>query len=57
MKAIFSAVEMFTLAQPRAMQSWNCAGVRPVPPCSTIGIGCSATSSVTRSGVRLGSEA
>ena len=39
--AIFSAVEMLTFAHPRAMRSANCASVRPVPPCSTIGIGCS----------------
>ena len=35
-------------------ESWNCSGARPVPPCSTIGIGCSSTISVTRSGVRFG---
>src|SRR6185436_21115281 len=51
MNAIFSAVEMLTFAQPRAMRSANCASVRPVPPWSTMGIGCCSTSSVTRSGV------
>ena len=33
------------------------SGASPVPPCRTIGIGCSSTSSVTRSGVRCGSPA
>ena len=45
---------MFTLAQPRAMRSLNCSGARPVPPCSTMGIGRRSTISVTRSGVSLG---
>src|SRR5262249_31477168 len=42
-KTILRAVEMFTLAQPRPIRSWNCSSWRPVPPWSTIGIGCSAT--------------
>ena len=53
-KAIFSAVEMLTFAQPRAMRSANCASDRPVPPCRTIGIGCWATISVTRSRHEVG---
>ena len=56
-KAIFRAVEMFTLAQPRAMRSLNCSGDGPVPPCSTQEIGRRSTISVTRSGVSLGLDA
>src|SRR4029078_5889701 len=47
MNAIFSAVEMLTLAQPREMRSRNCSGARPLPPCSAIGIGMAATISLT----------
>ena len=45
---------MLTFAQPREIKSVNRASVSPVPPCRTIGIGCSSTSSVTRSGLSSG---
>ena len=39
---------MLTLAQPRAMRSWNCSADSPVPPCSAIGTPVASTRSVTR---------
>ncbi len=48
MNSIFSAVEMFTFAQPREIRSANCASVMPLPPCSAIGVFVAATRSVTR---------
>ena len=45
---ILSAVEMLTLAQPRAMRSVNCSGVMPVPPWSATGMPVASTMSVTR---------
>src|ERR1039458_470957 len=48
MKAIFRAVEMFTLAQPRPIRSLNCSAVIPVPPWRATGMPVASTMSVTR---------
>jgi hypothetical protein len=45
---------MLTLAQPRAIRSWNCSGFMPVPPWSAIGIGSADTMSLTRWLSRVG---
>jgi hypothetical protein len=49
MKRCLCMVEMFTLAQPPAMQRWNCCSVSPVPPCSAIGMSISAVMRSRRS--------
>ena len=57
MNVRFSAVEMFTLAQPRAIRSANCASVMPLPPCSAIGTSVASTMSLTRCASSFGSLA